>query len=224
MKPRVQMDIVLLVGIIALSWIFYFSPQLHNSDPTVDAILDFLGFVSLIKGTLLRMIARGHKKSHSEKSHSLVTTGVYSVVRNPMYLGTFMIGLGFILILWPWWTVPIFAIAFYLRFRRQIEKEETFLRGMFGEQYQHYCDQTPRLFPNIKKIFNIKAKEIFSFDEAFSTKEKFGLLSWPLLALGLAFIQQGLIYHFVNWHLMIFLLFVAALTVGVGLWVFSLIK
>lgn len=217
MKSRVQTDIALLITVIILTAIFYLSPQFQSGDFIVERALDFLGFLCILKGTFLRMVARGHKKAHSQKSQSLVTTGVYSVVRNPMYLGTFMIGTGFTLIVWPWWAVPIFGVVFYLRFKRQIRKEEKFLSGMFGDQYQRYCDQTPRLFPSFQTMLHVRPRKIFDFREAWSTKEKSGLVFWPLLALALSSLQQWLVYHHVDLYLMIFVLVAAILTFMAGL-------
>ncbi len=216
MKARVQTDIALLVLVIMLTGIFYVSPQLHSGDEVIDFVLEFLGFICILKGTFLRMVARGHKKANSKESHSLVTSGVYSVIRNPMYFGTFMIGLGFTLILWPWWAVPIFVIVFYLRFKRQVRREEKFLLDSFGDQFRQYCEKTPRIFPSFDTMLHFNPKKIFNLKETFSTKENWGLISWPLLALLLSCVQQWILYHVVDLYLMMFILVGAILTYVVG--------
>ena len=200
MKARVQTDIALLVVVIILTAIFYLSPQFHTKNFLFDIVLDFFGFVSILKGTALRMVARGHKKAYSQKSQSLVTTGIYALIRNPMYLGTLMIGMGFVLILWPWWAVPFFVVVFYLRFKRQMAKEERFLLQTFGTSYEQYCAQTPRLFPSFKTMFKLRVRDMVHLKETFSTKERWGLISWPLLAFILASAQKKIMYGYVDFH------------------------
>ena len=88
------------------------------------------------------MLARGHKRAHSKDSHSLVTTGIYQLTRNPMYVGTFLIGTGFILMLWPLWGVVIFTPLFYWRFKGEVEKEEKLLEDNFGDTSRHQTRRT----------------------------------------------------------------------------------
>jgi len=135
MKERIKIDSSLLSIIIIVTGFLYFFPNLYPQNLILDDIFDFLGMICIFKGLLLRMAARGHKKAHSQRSKSLVMTGPYSLVRNPMYLGSFLLGVGFILIVWPWWSVPIFAALFYMRFKIQVGKEESFLQESFESEY-----------------------------------------------------------------------------------------
>ena len=217
MKPRIKIDSSILSFIIILTGICFSSEKLYAATPAFDNFMDFLGFIFVIKGTFLRMIARGHKKAHSKESNSLVTSGIYQLVRNPMYLGSFTLGAGYVLMLWPWWALPIFVVIFLLRFRVQVKKEEKFLSETFGEEYTKYCATTPRVFPRIEQVFKIKLQDLFNLEAVFSTKEKRGLLTWPLLAIVLESFQQLIVYK--NIAIMqtvhILLLSISAIAIGI---------
>jgi protein-S-isoprenylcysteine O-methyltransferase Ste14 len=194
MKKRIKIDSSLLSFIILLTGFLYAFPKLYSQSVFWDSFLDFMGMVVILKGNMLRMAARGHKKKYSNRSNELVTNGPYKICRNPMYFGSFLIGAGFILIVWPWWTLPIFAMLFYMRFKTQVVKEEKFLGEMFQDEYRKYCAKVPRIFPNLKMAATTKTREIIDLNEAFSTKETGGLFGWPILAVILESFQEMVIF------------------------------
>lgn len=194
MKKRIKIDSALLSSLIILTVFLYVSKKLYFTNRFWDNVLDFVGLVGVLKGTFLRMAARGHKKAHSRQGGSLVMTGPYRLVRNPMYFGSFLIGAGFVLIIWPWWSLPVFAGFFYMRFNRQIIKEEGHLNRLFGEEYASYCGKVPRLFPSVTDAAKMKLKEVFNLREAWSTKETRGLWGWPLLAVVLELFQESVVF------------------------------
>src|SRR3989338_8547856 len=150
MKKRVKIDSAILSAIIIVSGLLFVFRNLYPRNPYLDDALDFLGFLVLLSGILMRMSDRGHKKAYSQKSRKLVTTGPYTFVRNPMYLGSFLMGAGFILMVWPWWSLPVFAWLFYARFMKQIVKEEAYLQKTAGDDYARYCSRVNRLFPSLR--------------------------------------------------------------------------
>ena len=121
-------------------------------------------------------------------------TGPYILTRNPMYLGSFLIGAGFALVVWPWWSWPIFAAFFYMRFIVQILQEEKHLAQLFPNDFTAYCQRAPRLLPSFSSALKARPRDIFKIDEAWSTKEKWGLLAWPLLAVALEWLQESLVF------------------------------
>jgi protein-S-isoprenylcysteine O-methyltransferase Ste14 len=216
MKKRIKIDSSLLSAIIVLTGVLYFFPKLYIQNLWVDNLLDFFGFLFLFKGVLLRMFARGHKKSYSNKGGKLVTSGPYALVRNPMYLGSFLIGIGFVVMIWPLWFLPIFAWLFFLRFNKQVVKEEKFLTRLFKSEYETYCRKVPRIFPAWKKIKKIKHRDYFNWEQAFSTKEKRGLIAWPLLAIGLEYLQESFIFGGMDFGLTLVILIDAVIVFGLG--------
>ncbi len=198
MKTRIKIDTAILCGIIIFTGLAYKFSSAHPPDIYTDGIFSAVGFFVILCGVFLRMVARGYKKAHSQGGHGLVVGGPYQLVRNPMYFGSFLLGTGFVLILWPWWSLPVFAYIFYLRFIRQIKKEEVYLSSTFGQSYEEYLTKVPRLFPDFKVTKNIKFSELFPFRLGWSTKEKWGLAGWPAFALFLDLLQENTVYGAYN--------------------------
>lgn len=104
------------------------------------------GFVLLIAGILLRIWATA-SISH-RKSSELVTSGPYSLSRNPLYLGTLLIVCGF-LSFWHSATLLLFAVPpILLYIFGVVPAEERLLASRFGETFDDYARRTPRWIPN----------------------------------------------------------------------------
>jgi protein-S-isoprenylcysteine O-methyltransferase Ste14 len=195
MKQRVRTDVTIMVLVIILTGFLYFTPHFHIKSIFWNNVCDFIGLIFILKGTYLRMAARGYKKEFSQKGQGLVVDGLYTLTRNPMYLGTYLTGVGFVLIVWPWWFLAIFSMLFFIRFNKQMVKEETHLKQLFGEKYEKYCKETPRFFPDLRRLINLKVTKVFPWKICWSTKERFGLLGWLLLAFGLQIVQDYVVFH-----------------------------
>jgi steroid 5-alpha reductase family enzyme len=98
----------------------------------------------VVPGVLLRAYASGYVKKNSE----LTMTGPYAHVRNPLYLGSILIGAGFAVALMSWQFAVALAVFFLLIYVPVIASEERFLRDTFLE-FEWYCARVPRLIPRI---------------------------------------------------------------------------
>ncbi len=194
MKKRIQIDVTLLLIVIIGTMVLMKAENFYLKNRIWDDISDFLGMILILKGNFIRMSARGFKKNRSLEGEMLVTEGPYKLTRNPMYLGSFMIGVGFVLILWPWWMWSLFALVFYVRFRRQIELEERYLFSHFGSPFEQYRKKVPQIFPRWSAVWRLRVKETFPWGTLWITKEKWGFISWPLLAFILEALQELLVF------------------------------
>lgn len=88
---------------------------------------------------------RGTKR---QKADVLNTTGMYSIVRNPLYLGNFLAMLGLAMSLMVWWIVGLFVLAYWLYIERIIWTEEEFLSAKFGRDYDEWSARTPAFIPS----------------------------------------------------------------------------
>jgi len=148
MKKRigVQGFLIFVAVLVTILFFKYLLPK--RQDGTVKIFLDTLGILLVAFGFLLRIASRGYKSEHSANSQNLVGKGPYALMRNPMYLGTFLIGIGVSLVIFSWWVCLVFGFVFLLIYIPQIKKEEAILLKRFGSEYKRYCQITPRFFPN----------------------------------------------------------------------------
>ena len=81
-----------------------------------------------------------------QSGHSLVTSGVYGVIRHPSYLGLLVNSLGWVLAFRS--VIGILLTAFTIPpLLARISAEETLLKSQFGDQYEIYRSHTSRLIP-----------------------------------------------------------------------------
>ena len=80
-------------------------------------------------------------------AETLNTTGMYSVVRNPLYLGNAVIWLGLSLVLKSWWLTTLVLLLFVVFYERIIFAEESFLRAKFGDEFSRWAGETPAIWP-----------------------------------------------------------------------------
>jgi protein-S-isoprenylcysteine O-methyltransferase Ste14 len=87
--------------------------------------------------------------TRAQEARTLNVTGSYSVVRNPLYLGNFLMWLGIAMFTHRWETVLIFVLAFWLYYERIVVAEESFLDRRFGEQFRRWAAVTPAFVPRL---------------------------------------------------------------------------
>jgi protein-S-isoprenylcysteine O-methyltransferase Ste14 len=83
-----------------------------------------------------------------QPGHTLVTSGIYSVIRHPSYLGLLVNSLGWALAFRSGVGVLLTALLIPPLVAR-IRAEERLLRTHFGSEYQDYCRRTSRLVPGL---------------------------------------------------------------------------
>jgi Phospholipid methyltransferase len=77
----------------------------------------------------------------------LVTYGIFAWMRNPLYVGNFLIWLGFIVISDVLWFIPFAIALFALEYTLIVRYEEGVLESIFGAEYLAYKHRTSRWFP-----------------------------------------------------------------------------
>src|SRR5438309_11312194 len=88
-----------------------------------------VGAVLVVPGRLLRALASGHVR----KNEALATSGPYAYTRNPLYLGSLLIGVGFAVAARSWWVGVALVVMFFAIYVPVIRDEEVFLRQKFPE-------------------------------------------------------------------------------------------
>lgn len=123
----------------------------------IEDVWVFLCFLFSLSGLYIRAITVGHvpagtsgRNTASQRARKLNTTGLYSIVRNPLYLGNFIIILGVLLSIKVWWLIILGSLAFFMYMERIILAEENFLTEHYGEEYTQWRAKTPAIWPNFK--------------------------------------------------------------------------
>lgn len=105
-----------------------------------------LGAVLVVPGLLIRALASGHVR----KNESLATSGPYAYTRNPLYLGSLLMGLGFAMAAKSWWVGVVLVVMFLAIYLPVIRDEEKFLRQKFPE-FEEYARRVPRMLPRFTR-------------------------------------------------------------------------
>lgn len=83
-------------------------------------------------------------RRRSRNVQRLVTYGIFSWVRNPLYVGNFLAWMGFAVISGVFWFLPVAAIVFAIEYTLIVRYEEGVLESIFGAEYLAYKRRTPR--------------------------------------------------------------------------------
>lgn len=108
-------------------------------------------------GMLIRFHTTGHaakgtsgRNTRSQKADFLNTTGMYSITRNPLYLGNLIITLAIVAATRSAELVIAVTLIFVLYYERIVSAEEAYLEDKFGEVYRSWASKTPWLLPNLR--------------------------------------------------------------------------
>lgn len=118
-------------------------PFLVLARPTADT-LAWGGVVGTV-GLALRAWSAGT----IHKNRSLTTSGPYAFMRNPLYLGSFFIGVGLSLAGGSWIWVAVFVGFFGAAYAPTIAAEQARLAELFGSRYADYAQNVPALVPRL---------------------------------------------------------------------------
>jgi protein-S-isoprenylcysteine O-methyltransferase Ste14 len=83
------------------------------------------------------------------KKRELACSGPYAFVRNPMYLGRFLLVGGALLLTGQPWILLPYALVYYFYMVNRVKREEAVLAPLFGEVYARYCAEVPRFWPRL---------------------------------------------------------------------------
>ncbi len=157
----------LIIFAPGLAWYVYLCVERAYVNPWwLDLIFLFVGFLGLAirimtvgftpKGT------SGRNTTEGQVAETLNTSGIYSTVRHPLYLGNFFMWFAPVLMITDIWFALFFCAFYWIYYERIMVAEEGFLRKKFEKEYFAWAENTPAFFPkfsNYKKSnmeFSIK--------------------------------------------------------------------
>ena len=180
---------------------FFFKIRSFTPIPFIFALLYFakpvwhtvtVGVPFIVIGELLRMWAVGYAGASTRArtlgaARDLVTTGPYGYVRNPLYLGNFLLSLGICLVANVYWLVAILVVGYFFQYLPIIALEEAYLLESCGSVYQTYREQVPRFIPQFHSYPDASPHD-FSFARAIKSEKR--TLTAIVCVNGLIFARQ----------------------------------
>jgi protein-S-isoprenylcysteine O-methyltransferase Ste14 len=125
-----------------------------SGDHAVDVAWEAVCLLLALIGLALRVGTVGFvprdtsgRTTGDQQAGSLNTSGFYSIVRHPLYLGNYLMWLGVALFPRSWWAPVIVSLVFWLYYERIMFAEEEFLRRKFGPLYTSWAATTPAFVP-----------------------------------------------------------------------------
>lgn len=98
---------------------------------------------------LLGLVVRGWAAGTIHKEAQLTTSGPYAFTRNPLYVGSFLIGVG-VTVAGGHWVWPAVFVAFYVAvYARTMASEAARLTALYGERYRAYARAVPVFLPRL---------------------------------------------------------------------------
>lgn len=123
----------------------------------LDVLWELFCFAVGLGGLAIRILTVGYtpggtsaRSTRAPRAAVLNTTGMYSLVRHPLYLGNYFMWLGVALLPRTWWVPVIATLAFWLYYERIMFAEEAFLQQQFGEEFVTWAQRTPAFLPAFK--------------------------------------------------------------------------
>lgn len=155
-----------------------------------------LGTICLLIGEFIRYIGVAYIGGVSRTrtfstGQKLITGGIFSHVRNPLYIGNLLLSTGLIIFanVHLYFTIG-FVIFFFLQYIPMILWEENNLRGVFGEEFVEYCNKVPRWIPAIMP--KMPSNEKIKGEYVTAAKSEKSTVLAALLLYGLIIWRSGL--------------------------------
>ncbi len=178
-KFRGTLPIILLLGgLIYYVWTEKYGHRPFPEDSIGETLYIYFCLAVSMLGFAIRVYVVGQtpyntsgRNTKEQIADTINKTGLYSVVRHPLYVGNYFMWLGVGLLTASVWFVAAFTLIYWLYYERIMFAEEQFLRKKFGAAYLDWSSKTPAFIPNFS-LFK-KCPTPFNWRKVLS-KEKTG--------------------------------------------------
>jgi protein-S-isoprenylcysteine O-methyltransferase Ste14 len=110
-----------------------------------------------LAGVVWRVYTVGHvapgtsgRSTKAPRGESLNTTGAYSVMRHPLYVGNYLVVLGCVSATAAWWPVVVASTLYWILHGPIVAAEEEYLRSRFGLTFDEWAGRTPAFLPGLR--------------------------------------------------------------------------
>jgi protein-S-isoprenylcysteine O-methyltransferase Ste14 len=149
-KRRSWLPLLLYPFAVAVIYFYPYPTHAYITNTGWGLICFLVSFSGLIvRAITIGFTPKGTSGRNTEKqvAETLNETGIYSVVRHPLYLGNFLMWLGLFMFIGVWWFVLICALAYWIYYERIMYAEEEFLRRNYSARYEAWASRTPAFLP-----------------------------------------------------------------------------
>ena len=165
-KYRGQFPILLFI--LAIPFLYFFPFTIYEDEKLiwnyVSISISVLGF--LIRFYTVGTTLKGTSGRNTKKqiANNLNSTGIYSMVRHPLYLGNYLIWIGIIIFTYNIYFVMTVSLLFWIYYKRIMFAEDRFLEKRFGDEYLIWSKKIPSFIPSFrnykKTIIKLSFKSI----------------------------------------------------------------
>lgn len=154
---KLRIDLLKLLFVPILFVVVFVRPS-WSLDSYRAFFVEFLGYLFLLSGLTVRIWCIFY--IGGRKTRELITEGPYSICRNPLYVGTFLLSIGvglcfenlLMLLLVPAVIIPVHFLTVIM--------EESHLRERFGTAYLEYQKRVPRFWPRFSAYHSPEYVEV----------------------------------------------------------------
>ncbi len=154
-------------------------------DTWIELGIDMLAWATFLLGAALRLWSTLYVGGRKEQT--LVTQGPYSITRNPLYGGSFLMALSLGLFLQSLVFIGAVILVAWVHMALTVRAEEGVLRAIHGAAFDDYCRITPRFIPNPRRF---RSPESVPVNISALRREMSRLVRWFLLAISMDFVAH----------------------------------
>ena len=148
---------LLILGIGFLIYLQSVHLSIIDYNSLTTQVYELLCLSVCLFGLLIRVYAVSHSPKNTsgrntkrQLAEELNTSGIYSLVRHPLYVGNFFMWLGIGILTQSLWFIVAFVFAYWVYYERIMFAEEQFLRRKFGNPYLEWAEKIPAFIPDFK--------------------------------------------------------------------------
>lgn len=178
--------IVLFIGTVLYLRTEFYPETFILEETPYEIYYETIALVISLIGLFIRVYTVGHTPKNTsgrnttqgQVADTLNTTGIYSIVRHPLYLGNFLMWFGPTMLTGHFWFIIAFVLFYWVYYERIMFAEEQFLRNKFDILYLDWAKNVPAFIPSFK---NFKKPNLPLSWKKVLKKEKNGLFALFLI-------------------------------------------
>ncbi len=171
-----------IMAVLVPAW--FYLPVTSNG--TLALAADALGFLAVSLAVIGRLWCALYIAGR--KNFELCQDGPYSLVRNPLYVFSYVGAIGVVLASHRWGLLPLVSCAYVLYYHVVIKAEEARLANLFPGAYPAYCQEVPRGIPRLR---GFRTRTQISLDPRAVTRAMREVIWFPI-----AFVAMHILVHF----------------------------